>query len=169
MTNQNFLETFVAKEAQRFKMKVGVFLFLMRQDEILLLRRYRTGIEDGMYVVPMGGHDGKEPLTHAVIREAEEEAGVSMRAKDLSVCHVMHRYHKMPQGLSFEQMDIFFKAEKYDGVITNREPDRCDELKFFSLHALPMNTSAFIKRAIMAMQNGQVYSEFGWENDTKNC
>lgn len=164
MTQPQFLSVFAQKEAQRFKMKVGVFLFLIQNDHILLLRRYRTGIDDGMYVVPMGGHDGSEPLTNSIIREAKEEANILIRPEQLQVCHLMHRFHPMPENLSFEQLDVFFKAETYEGVIKNMEPQKCDELKFYPLNSLPKTTSNFIKYAIECMRQNQFYSEFGWDN-----
>ncbi len=164
MTSLQFLSVFAQKESQRFKLKVGVFLFLIQDDRILLLRRYRTGIDDGMYVVPMGGHDGLEPLTNSIIREANEEANITLRPAQLQVCHVMHRLHPMPDNLSFEQIDVFFKAESYAGVIANMEPHKCDELEFHSLNALPEKTADFIRHAIECLRKGQCYSEFGWGN-----
>jgi 8-oxo-dGTP diphosphatase len=164
MSTDQFLSVFVQKEAERFKLKVGVFLFLIQDNHILLLRRYRTGIDDGMYVVPMGGHDGKETLTNTLIREAKEETDVELLPEQVEVCHVMHRFHPMPDKLSFEQIDVFFRA-KHDGkgrAIQNMEPHKCDELKFYPLNNLPKNTSPFISHAIHCMQNGKFFSEFGW-------
>lgn len=157
------LTIFAEKEKRRFKLKVGVCLFLVQNDEILLLRRFNTGIDDGLYVVPMGGHDGKEPLTQALIREAEEETGIVLKPANVQLCHVMHRFHPMPEGLSFEQIDMYFKAEIYDGVVENMEPNKCDELKFYPMDNLPANTAPFIKHAIQSMLQGQFYSEFGWQ------
>ena len=72
----DYLSTFAAKEAQRFKLKVGVFVVLQQGDKVLMLRRFQTGISDGKYVLPMGGHDGNETLISAVIREAQEEVNI---------------------------------------------------------------------------------------------
>lgn len=160
---QTLADIFKEKEAQRFKLKVGVFAIIRQQDSILLLRRFQTGTEDGMYVVPMGGHDGNEPLSQSLIREAKEEVNIDCKEEDLSVCHVMHRLHHMPNNLSFEQIDIFFQINNYEGVIKNNEPDKCDDLRFFPLTDLPHNVSPFIKKALHCVQNGQFYSEFGWE------
>lgn len=160
--NSSFLSLFAEKEKKRFKLKVGILLFLVQNESILLLRRFQTGIDDGMYVVPMGGHDGKETLTQALIREAEEEANVILKPENLHVCHVMHRLHPMPEGLSFEQIDVFFKAHAYDGTIENKEPHKCDELQFYPMDHLPENTAPFIRHAIQCMRNGQSFSEFGW-------
>lgn len=157
-----FLATFRQKETQRFKLKTGVFLFLVQDNQILLLRRYKTGIDDGNYLVPMGAIDGNETLTQAIVREAKEEAGIMLDPNSLRVCHLMHRYHVMPENLSFEQIDVFFYAEQYAGTICNQELDKCSELQFYPLDNLPVNTVPFIRQAIECMRKQQFYSEFGW-------
>jgi 8-oxo-dGTP diphosphatase len=163
VTVDTFLSVFQQKEAVRFKLKVGLFLLLIQNNQILLLRRYRTGIEDGMYVVPMGGHDGKIPVTDTLIREAEEEAGIRLKPEDVTFCHVMHRLQHMLNELSFEQIDLYFKAESYEGIIENRESDKCDDLQFYPLDALPDTMSPCVLQAIQCTQNKQFFSTFGWE------
>ena len=164
MTTENCLSAFADKEAKRFKMKVAVLIVLIEEDRVLLLRRYQTGIADGKYVFPMGGHDGKEPLTHALIREAKEEVNIDLKQEDVSVCHVMHRFHPMPEGFSFEQIDVYFRIQRYEGFLQNNEPDRCDELAFYPLDALPCGTEPFICHALECIQRGEFYSEFGFKN-----
>lgn len=158
-----FLSLFAQKEMQRFKLKLGVFLFLIQNQNILLLKRHQTGIDDGSYVVPMGGIEGGESLTSALIREAHEEVNIRLNPENLEVCHLMHRFHPMPQGLSFEQADVFFRTNTYEGIIENLEPNKCDELKFYPLTNLPEKTAPFIRHAIDCVQRRQFYSEFGWE------
>ena len=161
--NQSTLNlTFLEKEARRFKVKVGVLLFLTQNDEVLLLRRFQTGIDDGMYVVPMGGLKPDETVSQAMIREAEEETGVLLNPSQLEVCHVMHRLHQMPDGYAFTQIDVFFRADQWEGTIVNNEPDKCDELKFFPIKALPEATVPCIAHAIQCIQNNAFFSEFGW-------
>jgi 8-oxo-dGTP pyrophosphatase MutT (NUDIX family) len=160
----SFFQTFAYKEAQRFKMKVGVFLFLIKDEKILLLRRAQTGIDDGCYVVPMGGVDGNESLTTACIREAYEEANIRIQTKDIQVRHVMHRFHPMPEGFSFEQMDVFFYATTFEGEIYNNEPHKCDELAFYSLDTLPETMVPFIRSALHSVQSNVFFSEFGWDS-----
>ena len=160
----NSLEKFLQKDSTRYRLKVGVVLFLIQEDSILLSRRFQTGQGDGMYAVPMGGHDGKVPVSCSLIREAKEEANIILTPERLTVCHVIHRLHRMSEEISYEQVDIIFKAHEYEGILMNNEPDRCDELAFYPMDALPKNTVPFIRHAIGAVQRGSFFSEFGWEN-----
>lgn len=162
MTTNVLDATFLEKEARRFKVKVGVFLFLFQNDELLLLRRYNTGIADGYYVVPMGGLKAEETVNQALIREAHEETSIILKPQDINVCHVMYRFHRMPEGYTFPQIDIYFKAEHWEGTITNCEPHKCDELKFYPLEGLPEKTEPFIVHAVECTQKGNFFSEFGW-------
>lgn len=155
---------FARKEAHRFRLKVGVFLLLIEHNNILLLRRYQTGIDDGCYVVPMGSIDGDERVSEALIREVREEANIILKPQDMRVCHVMHRLHTMPDGYSFEQIDVFFKASAYEGIIKNLEPHKCDELQFFPLDNLPEKTVPAIRHAISCSVEGRFFSEFGWDD-----
>ncbi|GAK14365.1 NUDIX domain-containing protein [Geomicrobium sp. JCM 19039] len=56
----------------RFKMVVAVHLFLLKDDHVLLLRRYNTGYEDGKFSVVAGHLDGDERVKEAIAREAKE-------------------------------------------------------------------------------------------------
>lgn len=152
---------------KRFKLKVGVFLVLFQDNKVLLLRRFNTGIADGRYVLPMGGLEEGETASDAVIREANEEINLTISPIGLRVVHMMHRLHHLPNGDSFPQIDIFFLPHSYEGVIENKEPHKCDEVQFYPLDALPIETEKFIVQALQCIQNGEIYSEIGWEEKTK--
>lgn len=123
---------------------------------------YNTGVEDGLYVVPMGGlHEGETPL-QALIREALEEVNVTLKAQDLKLAHVMYRKHTQPDGYYFYQQDLFFVANQYTGIVRNLEPHKADDVRFFHLENLPDNLSPFIKQAISCLLSGVQYSEFGF-------
>ena len=57
-------------------MFVAVYLLLLREGHVLLLRRHNTGYEDGNYSVIAGHVDPGERVTQALVREAAEEAGI---------------------------------------------------------------------------------------------
>lgn len=154
---------FVQSELKRFKMKVGVFLVLLRGTNVLLIRRYNTGIADGQHVLPMGGVDQNETALGALIREAKEEVNVRLHAQDVQLVHTMHRWHHLPDGESFKQIDLFFQPDQYYGEIKNMEPHKCDEVAFYSLNTLPETIEPFIRQALYHISLGSAYSEIGWE------
>ena len=68
-----------------FLAPVAVHLLLVKDDRILLLKRYNTGYEDGNYSVVAGHSDGGEDLKTAMIREGREEAGIEVSHANLEV------------------------------------------------------------------------------------
>lgn len=144
---------------ERFKIIPVSHLILIRDNKILLSRRFNTGYEDGNYSVVAGHLDGNETFTAAMIREAKEEAGIDIAAEDLEVIHVMHR--KSPPETN-ERIDLFLKANKWQGELKIMEPHKCDDLKWFLIDDLPVNIVPYIKSAILNIQKGIFYSEFGW-------
>ncbi|USG67091.1 NUDIX domain-containing protein [Brevibacillus ruminantium] len=141
---------------QRHTMPVAVHLFLLRGEEILLLRRFRTGYEDGNYSVPAGHLDGGEEVKAAAIREALEEVGIEIDPADLHVVGVMHRRS------TDERIDFFLTAQNWTGTIINAEPDKCDELRWVHLDELPDNVIPYIRQAISNFRNDQWFGSFGW-------
>jgi len=143
--------------SERFHLKSAVHLFLMRGDEILLLRRHNTGYEDGNYGVIAGHLDGGEPVKRAMVREAREEAGVEIDPADLDVVHVIHRKS------DDERIDFFLKVTRWRGEPVNREPHKCDELRWCRIDDLPANTIPYVRRAIDNVRRGVTFDSFGWD------
>jgi 8-oxo-dGTP diphosphatase len=140
----------------RFKFVSAVHLFLIKNKKILLLRRYKTGYRDGDYSVIAGHIDGGEKATAAMVREAGEEAGVKVKSGYLKLVHVMHRRSEE------ERIDFFFTASRWSGKPKIMEPEKCDDLRWFSLNKLPGNMVPYVKKAIGYYRRGVVFSEFGW-------
>ena len=146
-----------------FKFVSAVHLFLVRDGKVLLLRRFNTGYEDGNYSVPAGHIDGNERATTAMLREAEEEAGIVINEENLRMVHVTHRISAgtHPSG-SDERIDFFFEATEWKGEPRNMETDKCDDLSWFSLNQLPDNMVPYVKAGIENYVNNVAFSEFGW-------
>lgn len=145
---------------ERFAFIGTAHIFLFRAGSILLARRRNTGFMDGMYSVPAGHLDGDETVREGAAREALEEVGMRVKPHDVEVVHVMHR----KCGEKVERLDFFVTIRAFDGDVENAEPDKCDDLSWFSLDALPENTIPYIRQAITAVQKGDFYSEFGWDS-----
>ncbi len=140
-------------------MPVAVYLIIEEDNNILLLKRFNTGYEDGNYSLIAGCIDGNESISDAVIREAKEEAGITLSVHDLSTPTVMHR-SKSPNH--WEALCFFFKAKSYQGVINNAEPHKCSELKFFSINELPHNLIPYVKEGLFSALNNKSYIEYGF-------
>ncbi len=140
----------------RSRFPIAVHLFFLEDDQILLLRRFNTGYEDGKYSIVAGHLEAGETVTQAAAREAQEEAGVLIRPEDVQVVHVMNRKS------NDERVDFFVLIKAWEGEIQNAEPDKCDDLAWFPLADLPDNMIPYVRFAIGNYQEGLLYSEFGW-------
>ena len=145
------------RNEERFKIYIAAYLILIQNREVLLLKRKNTGYQDGNYSLVAGHLDGGETAKQCIIREAEEEAGIILNHDDLEVVHVMHRTN--PER---EYVDIFLRSTVWTGEITNREPEKCGELNWFSLSNMPVNVIPEVKSAIEYSSKNIFYSEAGW-------
>ena len=143
---------------KRFRMPVAAHLFLLQGESVLLLRRFNTGYEDGNYSVIAGHLDGEEALKQAMIREAREEAGITIEPANLQIVGVMHR--KFANG---EAINFFLTAREWIGEVTNTEPHKCDELAWYPLNRLPENVIPYVRQALENYQQGIWFESFGWE------
>jgi len=142
---------------EHFKLKSAAHLFLVRNDKILLLRRFNTGYKDGNYSVPAGHLDGGESVKAAMVRESLEEIGIIVRLDDLKVVHVMHRIED-----GEERIDFFLTTTVWTGEPKNKEPNKCDELHWFPIDDMPSNVIPYIRSAIKDFKANSTFSEFGW-------
>ena len=144
----------------RHKIVPASYLMLIKNNQVLLARRMNTGHEDGNYSMPAGHIEPGESATSTLIREAKEEAGVTIKPEDVRMAHVMCR---KGSGSENERVDFFFSAEKYVGIPKIMEPEKCDDMRWFPIDDLPENTIGYIKQAIDCSRKVIVYSEFGWD------
>jgi 8-oxo-dGTP diphosphatase len=142
-----------------FKLIVSVYLIFIEDDKILLQRRFNTGYEDGNYSLPAGHLEDNESITQALVREIKEEINLDLKPEDVELVHIMHRKE------NDIRVDLFFTTKKYQGKPRNAEPDRCDDLSWFSLDNLPKNIIPYIKQVIESYFHKILYSERGWEKN----
>jgi 8-oxo-dGTP diphosphatase len=145
---------------ERCRAVIAVHLLLLRGEEVLLLRRSNTGYEDGNYSVIAGHLDGNETASQAMVREAAEEAGIIVAPVDLRFVHVMHRKEAAEAD---ERIDLFFAATRWQGEAKIAEPEKCSELCWAALDALPPNMVPYVRAALDHYRQQQAYAEF-WPN-----
>lgn len=148
-------EIIVSKK--RVGSSVNVYLILRQQDQVLFQLRKNTGYCDNMWGLVAGHVEDGESATAAMIREVREEIGVELSACQIQVAHVMHR------KTNRFNVDVFFDCRSWDGIIENREPEKCAQLEFFPLEALPSNIIGYNQVALLHIMKGALYSEVGWQ------
>lgn len=122
----------------------AVYLILKRKDEVLLLRRFNTGFQDGNYSFIAGHVEKGESPKSALCREAKEEAGIEIKKEDLTFEQVLFRTSFSKDQNEFDpsapdRVDLFFSTKHWRGEPTNKEPDKCDDIRWFNISALPEN------------------------------
>ena len=141
---------------ERYKFICAVYLLLIKENQILLLKRANTGYEDGKYSLVAGHMDGNETIKQAMIREAREEAGIIIYEEDIKIATFLHR------KTDPERFDFFLQCKKWNGEVENKEPDKCSELNWYDINNLPSNIIPCVKKAIENYQNNIMFDNFGW-------
>ena len=97
---------------ERNAIPMTALLMLRKENEVLLLRRFNTGYEDGKYCFP-GGHVEKgEQIHKAMIREAREEIGIDIEDKNLNLIHIFNRKVK-----DNAYVDFIFECKEWQGEV----------------------------------------------------
>lgn len=122
--------------ADRALLVAAAYVVLQRGDEVLLQLRRGTGYMDEHWAVLAGHLEPGETITAAATREAAEESGVVVEEADLEPLTTLHRF--IPGGPPIEQRaDFFFRARRWSGTPQPLEADRCADMRWFRLDALP--------------------------------
>ncbi len=145
-------------EKEWFRVHSAVYLLLVRENKLLLLRRTNTGYEDGKLSLVAGKMDGNEEVKRAAAREAWEESGVRVDPADLEVASVMHRLSD-----TGEWIDFFLTVKRWEGEPYNREPDKCSEMVWYPLNALPGDMIPHVRQAVENVLSGVLYDSYGWQ------
>lgn len=98
---------------------------------------------------------GESPI-EAALREAREEAGIQIKLENLEFSHVMHRRKANHE----EKLDLWFSCEKWDGTPYNAEPEKCDDLRWFSWDSLPPNLVRYVRTAVFLIRDGCRFSVY---------
>ena len=139
----------------------AAYLILKKENQILLLKRYQTGYQDGNFSLIAGHLEPGESFQQAIIREAREEAGIELETNNILQTHIQHR--KSVEDGS-ERVDAYFLVESWQGEIQNMEPEKCSALEWFEMNHLPRNIIPCVQTALELLFQGESYSEFGWNN-----
>lgn len=113
---------------------------------------------DGFYSLPAGHIELGEPVTAALVRETREEIGLALNLAHCEFVHVQHR--RSPDRMYY---DFYFVCKQWDGTPRMCEPNKCDDLRWFALNALPSNTVPYVRDILTRLlPAGEKYSESGF-------
>ncbi|SDF81357.1 ADP-ribose pyrophosphatase YjhB, NUDIX family [Lentzea fradiae] len=139
---------------------IDVHLLLVRDDEVLLSRRRdHNPVFNRLWHLPSGKLDAGESALAAAAREAHEEVGVVVAQADLRHAHTLHAARSGVEP----RLGLFFEARRWQGEPENREPEKCWELGWFRLDALPDDTLDYSVAGITAYLNRTPFAVYGWD------
>jgi len=128
----------------RLQVVPSVFVAIVKDGQVLLIRRQNTGWLDGYYDLPAGHLEDQEMLKDGASRELKEESGVEVKPEDLRLIHV-HQNHHRPETPHY---GFIFQANKWRGEPSLVEPEKSDDIGFFDLDNLPKKITPYVKDAL---------------------
>lgn len=134
------------------KVTPSIFVALVKDAKVLLLRRQNTGWCDGYYDLPAGHLEDQEELKAAAARELLEEAGVTVKPDDLKLIHIHQNHHRSDNP----HYGYIFKAEKWEGKPKLTEPSKSDDIGFFGLDNLPAKITPYVRAALEGLGANEV-------------
>jgi 8-oxo-dGTP diphosphatase len=137
---------------------VAVYTVFRKDNKIAFLLRENTTWMNGHYGLPGGKVEEQESILLATVREAKEEAGVTIEPKNLKLILTGHRHHK-----DSDWVDAVFEVTTWQGTIHNAEPHVHGELAWFDPDDLPQNIVPYTRDYVEQIQAGNNYAEWGWE------
>lgn len=136
-------ERYSERSTGRFSLVPASYVFLLRPgpggDEVLLQLRHNTGFMDGHWAAGAAGHvEPGETAEAAAHREAREELGLD--SVDLHFELTLQRSLNPPgeeRRPIDERVDFFFSCRTWSGEPRITEPEKCADLRWWPLGALP--------------------------------
>lgn len=117
--------------------KIAAFCFLERDGKYFYLRRANTGWRDGYLTVPSGHVDEGETVKAGAVREAAEEAGVTVKESDLRFMQA--------QCLRDRYCYFYFVTDTWEGEPGVHEPDLASEALWIDKQVIPEDCIPYIK------------------------
>lgn len=123
---------FMSSDKNRNNTRIAVYLIGLKNNQILLGKRINASYMNNHWSLPAGHVFEGESVSQAMIRESQEECGVTLTKQDLQMIGAFH-FISGPHDYA----NYVFKVDLTDKIIVNAEPDKCEALQFFDIDHLP--------------------------------
>lgn len=144
-----------AVNATRHRVIAEAHLVAWDGNRVLLTRRCNTSYGNGHWHLPSGHLEAGESITATLVREAEEELGITLHEDTVEFVHVMHRDDDVGR------MGFFFTAG-WEGTPAIMEPHKCDGLGWFPIDRLPEPMIDYHDQALREIRSSRTFSLRGW-------
>jgi len=132
------------KEMRRLVGKRPIFqcgaslIIFKSNNQVLMMRR----TDNNCWCFPGGSLELGEKAEETAVREAKEETGLYIDAKDLKLFNVFSGkdlYYKYPNGDEVYNIDIVYITDRFYGNMETSDESR--EIRFFDMDKLPLEIS----------------------------
>lgn len=130
--------------------RVGVGTLIVNSNNEVLLTLRRRAPEAGCWSITGGKVEFMETLEATAVREAKEESGLDVVIERL-LCVTDHLVPEEGQ----HWVAPAYLASVQGGELCNPEPEKAEDVRFFTLDNLPSNLTLTAKNAIEAFQRSQ--------------
>jgi 8-oxo-dGTP diphosphatase len=133
--------------------KIGCEAFIVRDDKVLLLKRGNVDGE-GTWSLPGGHLDFMERIDDGLIRELKEELNVVISPKDTTLIAVTD---DLRPKLNQHYLHMTFRVNIGDQEPECMEPDKCAELRWFPVDAMPEDVFPFHAKIFDTLNAKKLY------------
>jgi 8-oxo-dGTP pyrophosphatase MutT (NUDIX family) len=119
--------------------KSAVHMIIMDNDKVLVQKRIGSKLWPGFYALPAGHIDEGENQYDALVREAQEELGITLKKENIINSYVVLRrnYFEIDGKQLEPYIDYYFEINKYEGTPKIMEENKCTELFWADINDLP--------------------------------
>lgn len=141
-------------KSEKGRVFVAVIPLIMDKGSILLQLRQGTGYRDGYWDLAGTGHmDKGETPVEALVRECQEELGISLIPNKVRHCHTHYVRGDNPY------IYLYFAVTDYQGIPTIKERHKSAQLAWYPIDDLPTSVIPNHMTSLLALSEGLTYSE----------
>ena len=139
---------------------VGYVLgYIVKENKVALVFRQHTKFGNNHYGLVGGKIDAHESIKDALVREMQEEIGITVSLENAHLVHVLSF-----KGQTHDCVTFVFAITTWQGEAYNKEPQKHGHMNWYSIDQLPPTLLERHKRIIEHIQKKQLYAQEGFSN-----